>query len=72
MVLHGDCGACFAALSRGEDSLWLNATVRGREPTPEELATQMDLTPHKVREIQHYAREPVGLEYTIFCLTCRL
>jgi hypothetical protein len=27
-VLHGDCGACFAALSRGEDALRLNATVR--------------------------------------------
>ncbi len=26
-VLHGDCGACFAALSRGEDALWLNAIV---------------------------------------------
>jgi hypothetical protein len=28
MVLHGDCGACFAALSCGEGALWLNATVR--------------------------------------------
>jgi RNA polymerase primary sigma factor len=37
----------------------------GREPTPEELATQMDLTPHKVREIQHYAREPLSLDQTI-------
>jgi hypothetical protein len=27
MVLHGDCGACFAALSRGEGALWLNATL---------------------------------------------
>jgi hypothetical protein len=27
MVLHGDRGACFAALSRAEDALWLNATV---------------------------------------------
>ena len=27
MVLRGDCGACFAALSRAEDALWLNATV---------------------------------------------
>ena len=27
MVLHEDCGARFAASSRGEDALWLNATV---------------------------------------------
>ena len=28
MVLHRDCEACFAALSRGEVALWLSATVR--------------------------------------------
>jgi hypothetical protein len=27
MVLRGDCGACFAALSPDEDALWLNVTV---------------------------------------------
>ena len=32
MVLHGDCGACFAALSPGEDALWLNATVPSKIP----------------------------------------
>ena len=37
----------------------------GREPTVEEVATQMDLTPKKVREIQQYAREPVSLDTTI-------
>jgi RNA polymerase primary sigma factor len=37
----------------------------GREPTPEELATQMDITPHKVLEIQHYAQQPVSLDQTI-------
>jgi RNA polymerase primary sigma factor len=37
----------------------------GREPTLEEVATQMDLTPKKVREIQQYAREPVSLDTTI-------
>jgi RNA polymerase primary sigma factor len=37
----------------------------GREPTPEELATQMDITPKKVLEIQHYAQEPVSLDQTI-------
>ncbi|MDP9431030.1 MAG: RNA polymerase sigma factor, partial [Actinomycetota bacterium] len=30
----------------------------GREPTPEELAKEMDITPDKVLEIQQYAREP--------------
>jgi RNA polymerase primary sigma factor len=37
----------------------------GREPTPEELARQMDITPTKVLEIQHYAREPLSLDQTI-------
>ncbi len=37
----------------------------GREPTPEELATEMDLTPEKVLELQHYAREPISLDQTI-------
>ncbi|HZN18011.1 MAG TPA: RNA polymerase sigma factor, partial [Micromonosporaceae bacterium] len=33
----------------------------GREPTPEELAKEMDITPEKVLEIQQYAREPISL-----------
>jgi RNA polymerase primary sigma factor len=37
----------------------------GREPTPEELAKELDMTPEKVIEIQGYAREPVSLETTI-------
>jgi RNA polymerase primary sigma factor len=37
----------------------------GREPTPEELAQEMDLTPEKVLEIQQYAREPISLDQTI-------
>jgi RNA polymerase primary sigma factor len=37
----------------------------GREPTCEEPATEMDLTPEKVLEIQHYAREPLSLDQTI-------
>ncbi len=37
----------------------------GREPTPEELAKEMDSTPEKVLEIQHYAREPISLDQTI-------
>ncbi|MBA2470724.1 MAG: RNA polymerase sigma factor RpoD [Pseudonocardiales bacterium] len=37
----------------------------GREPTAEELATEMDLTPDQVREIQRYAREPISLDQTI-------
>jgi RNA polymerase primary sigma factor len=37
----------------------------GREPTPEELARQMDITPEKVLEIQYYAREPISLDQTI-------
>jgi RNA polymerase primary sigma factor len=37
----------------------------GREPTPEELAQEMDMTPEKVREIQQYAREPISLDQTI-------
>jgi RNA polymerase primary sigma factor len=34
----------------------------GREPTPEEIATDMGLTPDKVREIQKISQEPVSLE----------
>jgi RNA polymerase primary sigma factor len=34
----------------------------GREPTVEEIALKVDLTPDKVREIQRIAQEPVSLE----------
>jgi len=34
----------------------------GREPTPEEIAADMGLTPEKVREIQKISQEPVSLE----------
>ncbi|HHU45637.1 MAG TPA: RNA polymerase sigma factor [Actinomycetales bacterium] len=37
----------------------------GREPTPEELAREMDITEEKVLEIQQYAREPISLDQTI-------
>jgi RNA polymerase primary sigma factor len=37
----------------------------GREPTREELAKEMDITPEKVWEIQQYAREPISLDQTI-------
>ena len=33
----------------------------GREPTPEELAAEVDLTPEKVLEVQKYGREPISL-----------
>src|SRR5690242_3449019 len=33
----------------------------GREPTPEELAKEMDITPEKVIEVQKYGREPISL-----------
>jgi RNA polymerase primary sigma factor len=36
-----------------------------REPTPEELATELDITPAKVLEIQHYAREPISLDQAV-------
>jgi RNA polymerase primary sigma factor len=37
----------------------------GREPTPWELAKEMDITPEKVVELQQYAREPISLDQTI-------
>jgi RNA polymerase primary sigma factor len=37
----------------------------GREPTPQELAKEMDITPKKVLEIQRRAREPISLDRTI-------
>jgi RNA polymerase primary sigma factor len=37
----------------------------GREPTAEELATELDITPDKVRELQHHAREPLSLDQPI-------
>ncbi len=33
----------------------------GREPTPEELAIELDMTPEKVIEVQKYGREPISL-----------
>lgn len=37
----------------------------GREPTPEEIAEEMDLSPEKVREILKISQEPVSLETPI-------
>lgn len=37
----------------------------GREPTPQEIAVEMDITPEKVMEIQRIAQEPVSLETPI-------
>lgn len=37
----------------------------GREPTPEEIGEEMELTPDKVRDIQKIAQEPVSLETPI-------
>jgi RNA polymerase primary sigma factor len=37
----------------------------GREPSADEIAAEMDLTPEKVREIQKIAQEPVSLETPI-------
>ena len=37
----------------------------GREPTPEELAKEMGVSPEKVLELQHDAREPLSLDQTI-------
>ena len=33
----------------------------GREPTPDELAAELDMTPEKVIEVQKYGREPISL-----------
>ena len=37
----------------------------GRDPTPEEIGEEMDLTPERVREIQKISQEPVSLETPI-------
>lgn len=37
----------------------------GREPTPEEIGAQMDLTPERVMEIQRIAQDPVSLNTPI-------
>ncbi|MDP1808038.1 MAG: RNA polymerase sigma factor RpoD [Actinomycetota bacterium] len=37
----------------------------GREPTPEEIGAEMELTPEKVREILKISQEPVSLETPI-------
>jgi len=36
----------------------------GREPTPEELASELDMTAEKVIEVQKYGREPISVSYT--------
>ena len=38
---------------------------KGREPTPEELAAELDMTPEKVVEVQKYGREPISLHTPI-------
>ncbi|NTW41065.1 MAG: RNA polymerase sigma factor [Cellulomonadaceae bacterium] len=37
----------------------------GRQPTTQELADELDLTPEKVVEVQRYRREPVSLHLTL-------
>jgi RNA polymerase primary sigma factor len=37
----------------------------GREPTPEELALELDMTPEKVVEVQKYGREPISLDVEV-------
>jgi RNA polymerase primary sigma factor len=37
----------------------------GREPTPVELAAQVEMTPDKVVEILRYSRDPVSLDQTV-------
>jgi len=37
----------------------------GREPTPEELAKELDITPERVTEVQQYARAPISLDQTV-------
>jgi len=37
----------------------------GREPTPEELAVKLEMSPTKVREVQRIAQEPVSLEMPV-------
>ena len=37
----------------------------GREPTPEELAQELDTTPEKIVEMQRYARDPISLDQTV-------
>ncbi len=37
----------------------------GREPTPEEIATEMGVTPAKVREIQRISQEPASLHQQV-------
>jgi RNA polymerase primary sigma factor len=37
----------------------------GRDPTVDELAAEMSITPAKVREIEHYARDPISLDLTL-------
>ena len=40
---------------------WQMLQDLGREPTPEELAKELDMTPEKVVEVQKYGREPISL-----------
>ena len=37
----------------------------GREPTPEELALELDMTPEKVVEVQNYGHEPISLDIEV-------
>jgi RNA polymerase primary sigma factor len=37
----------------------------GREPTPEELAVELDRTPDQIEEMQRYARDPISLDVSI-------
>jgi RNA polymerase primary sigma factor len=37
----------------------------GREPSPAELAKEMDITPEKLRELRQYARQPISLDQTV-------
>ena len=47
MVLYRDCGACFAGLNRGDDVLWLNATVP-RDPLQLDPPSDVVVVPRRM------------------------
>jgi RNA polymerase primary sigma factor len=51
-------GEAISALARMQRQMLQDL---GREPTPEELAAELDLTPEKLIEVQKYGREPISL-----------
>jgi len=59
--LRSDVDRGLATVDLDEADLDTDTDLENAEPTPDELAVELDMTPEKVIEVQKYGREPISL-----------